>query len=197
MPQAKLWCIDITGSPSVVNRRVFSVAFIPAQNLESLRDAIRKELKHKAKEIVEDSGEEESLVTLDLWKLDPSLARDDARLNQGTTTTYSELQDNATLLKTDFAGNLGDIYLDLPDEECLHLLVSLSGSEIAKGPIDFLISELLDIKQEEARQRSVDWRDSLGDSTFESRADVIAKRQRGEDPFRERQLAILHPVFES
>ncbi|ESK85880.1 Pkinasedomain-containingprotein [Moniliophthora roreri MCA 2997] len=198
MPQAKLWCIDITGSPSVVNRRIFSVAFIPAQNLESLRDAIRKELKHKAKEIVEDLGKkEESPVVLDLWRLDPSLARGDARFNQETTTTYSDLKGSATLLKTDFAGNLGDIYLDLPDEECLHLLVSLSGSEVAKGPIDFLISELLDIKQGEARQRSADWRDSLGDSTFESRPDVIAKRQRGEDPFQEIPLAILHPVFDS
>jgi hypothetical protein len=43
----------------------------------------------------------------------------------------------------------------------------------------------------------VDWKDSLGDSAFESRPDVIAKRQRGEDPFREIPLAILHPVFDS
>jgi hypothetical protein len=65
-------------------------------------------------------------------QLDPAIARDDARLKASTTTTYSDLKEHATLLKTDFAGNLGDIYLDLPDIESLHLLVSLAGSEVGE-----------------------------------------------------------------
>ncbi|KAG7100087.1 hypothetical protein E1B28_001868 [Marasmius oreades] len=65
-----------------------------------------------------------------------------------------------------------------------------------EGTIDLLCSELLDIKFEENRAKHREWLDSLGDQGFEERIDVIAKRRKGEDPFKEIPIAILHPAFD-
>ncbi|EEB94431.1 hypothetical protein MPER_06757 [Moniliophthora perniciosa FA553] len=88
------------------------------------------------------------------------------------------------------------IYLDSPEEESRHLLISLKGSRTAEGTIDLLCSELLDIKEQARQRKSREWYDTLGDSDFENRSEVKAKRQQGQDPFREIPLALLHPVFD-
>ncbi|ESK87088.1 hypothetical protein Moror_11913 [Moniliophthora roreri MCA 2997] len=188
MPVAELWCIDITGPPSVVTRRIFPINFNPQHNFEDFNQAIRDQLKHQP------IGNDEP-ITLDVWKLNPSIARNDVRFNEGTTTTYDDLKEHVTTITTD-SGHLGDIYLDLPEEESLHLLVSLQGGKTAEGTIYHLCSELLDIKEKDRQRKTSEWYDTLGDNEFENRSDVKAKRQQGQDPFREIPLALLHPVFD-
>ncbi|KAI3619240.1 hypothetical protein WG66_012786 [Moniliophthora roreri] len=62
MPVAELWCIDITGPPSVVTRRIFPINFNPQHNFEDFNQAIRDQLKHQP------IGNDEP-ITLDVWKV--------------------------------------------------------------------------------------------------------------------------------
>ncbi|KAF9260781.1 hypothetical protein L218DRAFT_871636 [Marasmius fiardii PR-910] len=191
MPRAQLWCIDITGAPTSVTKRIFTVDFDPNQTFEDLVDAITRGLKH-GKKIAELEPE---VVALDVWKLEPSISRDDPRFNADTSTTYADLKEDVMTI-TPESGNLGEIYLDLPEDECLHLVISLKGAPEPEGTIEMLCSELFDIKQAEKSGKAQEWSDSLGDTEFEQRPDVIERRRNGEDPLRDIPIAILHPAFD-
>ncbi|KAL0574474.1 hypothetical protein V5O48_007488 [Marasmius crinis-equi] len=191
MPRAQLWCIDLSsGSTDEVKRRIFSIDFEPTDTFEDLTRAISAGLHHTNKEI----------TALDIWKLSPSIARNDARFSATTKTTYTELTEHVMTITAE-SGNLGEIYLDLPEDESLHLLVAVKGKPqgkclLVKGTIELLYSELLDIKQQEQRQEHLEWLESLGSEDFEKREDVVARRHAGVDPFREIPIAILHPAFD-
>ncbi|KAK1230602.1 hypothetical protein PQX77_006297 [Marasmius sp. AFHP31] len=191
MPQAQLWCIDVSGLPTKVARRVFSVDFEPTHDFEALSKAISARLRH-------DPSSE--IVALDVWKLNPSIARSDDRFkfedeNSEITTTYTDLMEHVVTITAD-SGSLGEIYLDLPEDESLHLIISLKDQPTAVGTIGMICSELLDIQMQEKREDTREWQESLGSEDFERREDVAAKRRAGQDPFAEIPIAILHPAFD-